>query len=60
MTDALDQTPEAMRRRQFYEEMAEAEKGLRADHSAWNPHLAERETWLNPELTLLPVQTDQT
>ncbi len=50
MADTFDAALEALRRNQFYEEMAEAEAALRSDPQAWADYLAERDAWLNAEL----------
>ena len=50
MADTFDAALEALRRNQFYEEMAEAEATLRSDPQAWADYLAERDAWLNAEL----------
>ena len=44
----------ALKRTQFYEDMAKAEAALRADPVAWAAYVSERDAWLNPELTSAP------
>ena len=50
MTDTLDDALEALRRDQFYGEMARAEAALRDDPASWRQYTAERDAWLNPDL----------
>ena len=50
MADTFDAALEALRRNQFYEQMAEAEARLRSDPQAWADYLAQRDAWLNAEL----------
>ena len=49
MTETLDAALEALRRDQFYRDMAEAESSLRADPAHWAAHLAERDAWLDAD-----------
>ena len=51
MADTFDAALEALRRNQFFEQMAEAETRLRADPTAWAAYLEERDAWLNPDLS---------
>ena len=51
MADTLDAALESLRRQRFYEEMASAETRLRADPAAWATYVAERDGWLNADLT---------
>ena len=51
MADTLDAALEALRRDQFYKEMADAEAVLRADRGRWATYVAERDSWLRPDLT---------
>jgi predicted transcriptional regulator len=51
MADTLDAALDALKRTQFYEDMAKAEAMLRADPVAWAAYVSERDAWLNPELT---------
>lgn len=50
MADTLDAALESLRRERFYEEMAAAERDLRADPAAWATYVRERDAWLNPDL----------
>jgi predicted transcriptional regulator len=50
MADTFDAALEALRRNQFYADMAEAEAKLRADPAAWAEYLAQRDAWLNPDI----------
>ena len=50
MADTLDAALESLRRERFYEEMATAERRLRADADAWDPDALERDARLNPDL----------
>lgn len=51
MADTLDDALEALRRDQFYKQMAQAEAALRDDPVGWSQYTAERDAWLNPDLT---------
>jgi hypothetical protein len=51
MSDTLDAALEALRREEFYRSMAEAEAALRADPAAHAEYLAERDAWLEPDLS---------
>jgi hypothetical protein len=51
MADTLDDALEALRRDDFYREMAEAEATLRADPARWAEYVAERDAWLEPDLS---------
>jgi len=50
MSATLDDALEALRRLDFYAKMAAAEYDLRADPAAWADYLAERDSWLEPDL----------
>ena len=50
MSDTLDDALEALRRDQFYRDMADSEAVLRSDEGGWAQYTAEREAWLNPDL----------
>ena len=50
MAATLDAALEALRRDQFYRSMVEAERSLRSDAVGWADYVAERDTWLNPDL----------
>ena len=50
MADTLDAAVEALRRDQFYKEMAAAERSLRSDPDRWAGYLAERDAWLDADL----------
>ena len=50
MADTLDDALEALRREQFFEDMAAAEVALRAEPREWALYVAERDAWLNSEL----------
>jgi predicted DNA-binding protein len=49
MSDTLDDALEALRRAQFYADMANAEAALRTDPAGWAQFVAEREAWLDPD-----------
>lgn len=51
MADTLDDALEALRRDDFYREMAEAEARLRSDPARWAEYLAERDAWLEADLS---------
>jgi hypothetical protein len=51
MSATLDDALEALRRVDFYAQMAAAERELREDPDRWAAHVAERDEWLNPDLT---------
>lgn len=50
MSATLDDALEALRRVDFYAQMAVAERELRKDPVQWAAHLAERDEWLSPDL----------
>lgn len=50
MADTLDAALEALRRDQFYREMAAAEAALQSDPEQWSRYVAERDVWLNADL----------
>ncbi len=50
MAEAFDAALEALRRNEFYAEMARAEANLRSDPVAWRAFIAERDAWLNPDI----------
>ena len=49
MTETLDAALEALRRDQFYQQMADAETALRADPAHWRAYLVERDQWLDAD-----------
>jgi len=49
MTETLDAALEALRRDQFYRQMADAETSLRTDPAGWQTYLDERNRWLDPD-----------
>ena len=51
MSDTLDDALEALRRDHFYRSMAEAEAAVLADPVALASFTAERDAWLEPDLT---------
>ena len=51
MSQTLDEALEALRRDQFYRSMADAEAELSSDPSARAAYTADRDAWLNPDLT---------
>lgn len=51
MSDTLDAALEALRRDEFYRSMADAEAALRADPAAYTEYLAERDAWLDADLS---------
>lgn len=51
MSETLTDALEALRREQFYEAMADAEATMRRDPAQWAEYQAERDAWLNPDLT---------
>ncbi|MBA2696211.1 MAG: hypothetical protein ACR2FV_05670 [Ornithinimicrobium sp.] len=51
MTQTLDAALESLRREEFYAGMARAESDLRADPDGWRDYVAERDEWLEPDLT---------
>ena len=51
MAATLDDALEALRRDQFYRDMADAEATLRSNEGDWARYTAEREAWLNLDLT---------
>lgn len=50
MTATLDAALEALRRQQFYEQMARSESDLRKDGDSWDEYLRERDEWLDAGL----------
>ena len=50
MSATLDDALEALRRVEFYTQMAAAERELRKDPVGWASYVAERDEWLNPDL----------
>lgn len=50
MANTLDDALEALRRDQFYRDMAGSEAALRNDEGGWAQYTAEREAWLNPDV----------
>ena len=50
MSATLDDALEALRRLDFYAKMAAAEAELRSDPVAWGDYVAERDSWLEPDL----------
>lgn len=50
MTETLDAALDALRRQQFYEQMAQAESELRQDGESWDEYLRERNQWLDTGL----------
>lgn len=51
MAETLDAALESLRRERFYDEMAAAERRLRDDPVVWERFVAERDAWLNPDLS---------
>ena len=51
MSVTLDDALESLRREQFYAAMAAAEQQLRDQPDAWAAYVAERDAWLDPDLT---------
>lgn len=51
MAETLDAALESLRRERFYGEMAAAERRLRDEPAAWERFVAERDAWLNPDLS---------
>jgi hypothetical protein len=49
MADTLDDALEALRRQQFYADMAQAEATLRGDPIGWRQYTVERDAWLSPD-----------
>ncbi len=50
MATTLDDALEALRRDQFYRNMASAEQHLQSDPEQWASYVQERDTWLNADL----------
>ncbi len=50
MAETLDAALEALRRDQFYRDMAESQALLRAEPAEWAAYIAERDAWLNHDL----------
>jgi predicted transcriptional regulator len=51
MADTLDDAIEALRRDQFYRDMAASEAKLRAQPAAWATYVTDRDAWLNDDHT---------
>ncbi len=51
MSVTLDDALESLRREQFYAAMAAAEQQLRDQPDEWAAYVAERNAWLDPDLT---------
>lgn len=51
MAATLDDALEALRRVDFYAQMAAAERDLRQDPVQWASHVAERDEWLSSDLS---------
>ena len=51
IADTLDAALESLRRDQFYQGVACAEAALQADPNRWAAHVAERDEWLNADLS---------
>lgn len=51
MSATLDEALEALRRVDFYAGMAAAERELQSDPVAWGNYVAERDAWLEPDLS---------
>lgn len=51
MATTLDDALEALRRDQFYRNMADAELALQSDPERWASYTEERDAWLNADLT---------
>lgn len=51
MAETLDAALESLRREEFYAGMARAESDLRSNPAAWQGYLAERDEWLEPDLS---------
>ncbi|CAN5720471.1 hypothetical protein BH24ACT15_BH24ACT15_30860 [soil metagenome] len=51
MADTLDAALEALRRRQFYTEMADTERRLRAETIGWTEYTDARDQWLNADVS---------
>lgn len=51
MTTTLDAALEALRRLDFYAGMAAAERELRSDETGWAHYIAERDSWLDPDVS---------
>lgn len=49
MADTLDDAIEALRRDQFYREMAASEAKLRERPAEWAAYVADRDAWLNAD-----------
>lgn len=50
MSSTLDEALEALRRIDFYAQMAAAERDLRDDPVQWAAYVGERDEWLGPDL----------
>jgi predicted transcriptional regulator len=51
MAETLDAALESLRRQRFYEQMASAESRLKAEPQSWAAYVAERDAWLNADLS---------
>lgn len=51
MSATLDDALESLRREQFYAAMAAAEQNLRNQPDEWSAYIAERDAWLEPDLS---------
>lgn len=51
MADTLDDALEALRREHFYSGMAAAEAELRGEPERWAEFVAERDDWLNSDVS---------
>lgn len=51
MAETLDAALDALRREQFFQEMRDAERRLRDDPARWEAYLAERDQWLEADLS---------
>jgi hypothetical protein len=50
MSATLDDALEALRRIDFYAQMAAAERELRENPAQWDAFVAERDAWLSPDI----------
>ena len=50
LTETLDAALEALKRQQFYEQMAQAEADLREEGDSWDDFVRERDAWLEAGL----------
>jgi predicted transcriptional regulator len=51
MSATLDDALESLRREQFYAAMASAEQTLRDQPDEWAAYVAQRDAWLEPDLS---------